>query len=105
MLLSPGYAEADHARMAELAAKSNDGVVTPAERREIESYALVDDVLSMLKAKARLSLRKHSPAARGAAVTKAIRRFVYGRAAGRREHCHLPQAGREERVSGDHIVA
>ena len=62
-LLSLGYSEADHARMAELAAKSNAGTLTPAERRELEGYVFVGDLLSMLKSKARLSLRKHTPAA------------------------------------------
>jgi hypothetical protein len=62
-ILQLGYAEADHARMAELAGKSNDGTLTPEERRELESYVFVGDVLSLMKSKARLSLRKHSPAA------------------------------------------
>ena len=62
-LLSRGYAEADHARMAELAAESGGGTLKPAERRERESYVFVGDVLSMLKAKTRPSLRKHAPAA------------------------------------------
>ena len=62
-ILQLGYSEADHARMAELAGKSNGGVLTPDERRELESYVFVGDVLSLLKSKARLSLRKQSPAA------------------------------------------
>ncbi len=62
-LLQFGYSEVDHARMAELAEKSNDGSLTPDERRELESYVFVGDVLSMLKSKARLSLQRHSPAA------------------------------------------
>ena len=62
-LLSLGYSEADHARMSELAAKSNQGTLTPTERRELESYVFVGDLLSMLKSKARVSMQKHSPAA------------------------------------------
>lgn len=62
-ILQLGYSEADHARMAELAGKSNAGTLTPEERRELESYVFVGDVLSLMKSKARLSLRKHSPAA------------------------------------------
>jgi hypothetical protein len=62
-LLQLAYSQADHARMAELARKSDDGTLTPEERREFESYVFVGDVLSLLKSKARLSLRKHSPAA------------------------------------------
>lgn len=61
--LQLGYSEADHGRMAELAAKSSEGTLSSDERRELESYVFVGDVLSLLKSKARLSLRKHSPAA------------------------------------------
>jgi hypothetical protein len=62
-LLHFGYSESDHARMAELARKSNDGTLSLEERRELESYVFVGDVLAMLKSKARATLRLHSPAA------------------------------------------
>lgn len=62
-ILALGYTEADHTRMAELAGKSNQGTLSATERRELEGYVFVGDVLSMLKSKARLSIRKHSPAA------------------------------------------
>jgi hypothetical protein len=62
-ILQLGYSEADHARTEELARKSNEGTLTPDERRELEGYVFVGDVLSMLKSKARLSLNRHSPAA------------------------------------------
>jgi hypothetical protein len=62
-ILQLGYSESDHRRMAELADKSAEGALTPDERRELESYVFVGDVLSLLKSKARLSLQKHSPAA------------------------------------------
>jgi hypothetical protein len=62
-ILALGYSEADQARMTELTAKSNQGVLTPAEHRKLEGYVFVGDPLSILKSKARLSLRKHSPAA------------------------------------------
>lgn len=62
-ILQLGYTAADHARCAELAEKSNGGTLTEDERREFEGYVFVGDVLSMLKSKARLSLRKQSPAA------------------------------------------
>ena len=61
--LTLSYSEADHARMADLAAKSNAGNLTEVERRELQGYVFVGDVLSMSKSKARLSLRKHAPAA------------------------------------------
>jgi hypothetical protein len=62
-ILQLDYSEADHARMAELARKSNDGLLTSDERREFESYVFVGDMLAMLKSKARLSLNRRSPAA------------------------------------------
>jgi hypothetical protein len=62
-ILQLRYTKADHARMAKLARKSNHGTLTPKERREFESYVFVGDVLSLLKSKARLSLKKRSPAA------------------------------------------
>jgi hypothetical protein len=62
-ILQLTYSETDHARMAELAEKSNNGLLTPDEHRELESYVFVGDVLSLLKSKARISLRKQSPAA------------------------------------------
>ena len=62
-ILQPGYSASDHARVAALAGKSNAGALTRVERRELESYVFVGDVLPLLKSKARLSLRKHSPAA------------------------------------------
>jgi len=62
-LLHFGYSDSDHARMAELACKSDEGTLTPEERRELESYVFVGDVLAMLKSKARITLRRHTPAA------------------------------------------
>lgn len=62
-ILELSFTDADHARTAELARKSNEGVLTPDERREFESYVFVGDVLAMLKSKARLSLRRQSPTA------------------------------------------
>jgi hypothetical protein len=57
-ILQLSYPEADHTRMAELAEKSNGGSITTDERRELESYVFVSDVLSLLKSKARLSSEK-----------------------------------------------
>jgi len=57
-LLELAFTEADHTRMGELAGKSNEGTITPDERRELHGYVFVGDVLSMLQAKARASLLK-----------------------------------------------
>ncbi len=62
-ILQLGFTETDHARMAELARRSNEGSLTAEERRELAGYVFVGDVLAMLKSKARLSLASHSPAA------------------------------------------
>lgn len=62
-ILNLDFSETDHARTAELAQKSNEGTLTEDERREYEGYVFVGDMLAMFKSKARLSLRKQSPAA------------------------------------------
>jgi hypothetical protein len=45
------------ARVEELADKCNDGTLTPDERAEYESYVQVNQVMTMLKAKARKFLQ------------------------------------------------
>jgi hypothetical protein len=62
-LLELSYPEADHARIAELSAKSNEGTLSGDERRELEGYVFVGDVISLLQSKARLSLKTHTSAA------------------------------------------
>jgi hypothetical protein len=57
-ILQLGFADGDHARMAELAQMNNDGTISGDERRELEGYIFVGDILSMLKAKAAASLNK-----------------------------------------------
>ena len=61
-ILQLQYSQADHARMEELVRKSNEGELSLDERRELESYVFVGDVLAMLKSKARMSLHNR-PAA------------------------------------------
>lgn len=70
--LSPGvaeavlrlrFAEADHARMVELASKSNQGTLTPDEGEEYDGYIAAADLLSLWKSKARLALKHHPSAA------------------------------------------
>ena len=62
-LLTFDFSESDHARMADLARKSNEGSLDVDERREFESYVFVGDVLALMKSKARMSLRKQPSAA------------------------------------------
>ena len=62
-LLQLTFTEDDHARMADLAQRCNEGTLTDEERREYQGYVFVGDVLALLKSKARLSLARRSPAA------------------------------------------
>lgn len=54
---------ADHARYSELSEKAREGTLDPKERAELENYLNANDILTILKSKARISLRQHSPAA------------------------------------------
>lgn len=57
------FADADRARMNELADKSNQGTLTQEEGHEYDGYIAVADLLSLWKSKARLALRHHPSAA------------------------------------------
>jgi len=46
-------------RIAELAEKCNEGLLTPEERTQYESYVNAVDLISVLQAKARLWLVRH----------------------------------------------
>jgi hypothetical protein len=50
------------ARVNELAEKNRLAAISPGEKEEMEKYMRVGNFLSVLKAKARLSLAKQSPA-------------------------------------------
>ena len=54
---------AEEALMEALAAKANEGTLTPEERREYESWVRSGAVISILQAKARLYLKRQSKAA------------------------------------------
>jgi hypothetical protein len=56
-LLELTFSEEDKARMNELAQKNREGLLSAEERRELESYVKVGDVLSLLHLKARKSLK------------------------------------------------
>jgi hypothetical protein len=56
-ILKLSFTERDKARMNELAEKNQEGLLTPEERAELESYVKVGDVLSLLHLKAKKSLR------------------------------------------------
>ena len=54
--------EAVQARIADLAEKCNEGLLTPTEQAEYESYVQAVDMVSVLQAKARAWLAHHSVA-------------------------------------------
>lgn len=56
-LLALNFAPADHARMAVLSQKANEGTLTPQERDELEGYQRVGLFLDLVQSKARLSLK------------------------------------------------
>jgi hypothetical protein len=56
-LLKLDFDKADHARMAILSLKAQDGTLSAAERAELERYINVDYLLAFLQSKARTSLK------------------------------------------------
>jgi hypothetical protein len=54
--------EAVQARIADLAEKCNEGLLTPTEQAEYESYVQAVDMVSVLQAKARVWLAHHRAA-------------------------------------------
>jgi hypothetical protein len=50
----------DKRRLRRLAAKAREGALTPAEQEQVDNYGRVGSVLSILKSKARVSLRKRA---------------------------------------------
>jgi hypothetical protein len=59
-LLSIDFSESDQARMQELMDKSNEGALTPDEKAELDGYANIANVLSVMHSQARVALRKPS---------------------------------------------
>ena len=57
-ILAINFSDNDKARMHELAQKNGEGTLSPADREELETYIKVADVLALLHAKARRSLKK-----------------------------------------------
>ncbi len=54
--------EAAQARIADLADKCNEGLLTPVEKAEYESNVQAADMISVLQAKARVWLARHRAA-------------------------------------------
>lgn len=62
-ILQIRFADADQARMSELADKSNEGSLSAQDADEYDAYLAAADLLSLWKSKARLSLKQHPSAA------------------------------------------
>ncbi len=62
-ILKIQFSELDQSRIAELAAKSEQGALAAGEGEEYDGYIAVADLLSLWKSKARQALRKHPSAA------------------------------------------
>ena len=59
-ILEFGFQQADKDHMAELSAKAKEGTLSPEEQEEINNYEKVGHVLSLMKSKARRSLKSQS---------------------------------------------
>jgi hypothetical protein len=57
-ILGFGFPEEDRSRMRELSAKAREGSRSPEEAAEIDSYEKAGHILSLMKSKARLSLKQ-----------------------------------------------
>lgn len=60
-LLGLGIRDEDRERMLELLARQQRGEITAGEREDLESYVEADNVLSVLKARALLALKRAGP--------------------------------------------
>ena len=60
-LLAMGFAESDHARMAELSSKAQEGTLTPEEQDELDGYINVSHFIAFVQSKARISLKNPAP--------------------------------------------
>jgi len=60
-LLAMGFQESDHARMAELSAKAQEGTLTPDEQDELDGYINVSHFIAFVQSKARFSLKNPAP--------------------------------------------
>ena len=59
-LLELDFPKKDHARVARLSAKANEGRLTGDEREELEEYIRAAEMLALWQSKARLALRRQS---------------------------------------------
>jgi hypothetical protein len=60
-VLKLGFSDDDVARLHQLAERSNDGTLTPAEGVEYDGYILAGDLLAIAQSKARMALKLPIP--------------------------------------------
>lgn len=53
-IMKMGFSRKQHAEMQRLLGKNNQGTITPRERKKLEAYVRVGNILTLLKAKIRL---------------------------------------------------
>jgi hypothetical protein len=56
-ILTLRFPDADHARYEALSAKAQEGNLSAEEADELDGYLLVNDLLTLLKSRARISLQ------------------------------------------------
>jgi hypothetical protein len=57
-VLTLGFGEDDQARMRDLAARNQEGALSPEERDELQGYVKAGHLLALLQSKARKSLKQ-----------------------------------------------
>jgi hypothetical protein len=62
-VLSLDFSPEEQARYAELAAKSGHGTLSKSEEAELGEFVATNALLTLLQSKARISLKRHNPAA------------------------------------------
>jgi hypothetical protein len=62
-VLSLDFSAEEQARYADLARKVQDGHLTEQEEAELNEFVAANAILTILQSKARISLKKHNPAA------------------------------------------
>jgi hypothetical protein len=65
-ILALGFSPADQDRMRQLSARAREGTLTPDEQTEINNYERVGHILSLMKSKARRSLKNRGATSRKA---------------------------------------
>jgi hypothetical protein len=62
-ILTLSFPDADRTQYQSLSLKAQDGTLSTEETAELDGYLLVNDLLTLLKSKARIALQQHSSAA------------------------------------------